>query len=151
MAVIATVLLASAGFTLAETHKNMMVHSTAMTRGHGGVFGHGGHGRWRDTLDKSQKKKIDAMHLALKREMIPLRAELSLRMAELRNMVTVKAPDKTAIRKKIREIGALRDRIMEKRYSHILEMRKVLMPDQRRSFDLEFISGTGHWRSHEGN
>ena len=126
---------------------HMVVHSSAMTRGHSSMMGHGCHD-WKKTLDRSQREKIDAMHLALKREMAPLAAELALRKAELRNLVTSTRPDQGAMKRKIKEISALREKMMTRRYMHILQMRKVLNPRQRRSFDMELLSGRGHWRSH---
>jgi len=135
------------GKNLAESHKNVMLHSSAMTRAHGGAFGQmRGHYNWKNSLDRTQREKIEALHLSLKRDMMPLRAELAFRKAELRNLVTTKKPDMGAIKRKIREISAIREKILTKRYSHIVKMRNILNPDQRRSFDLEIISGAEHWR-----
>ncbi len=135
---------------VAEKHKNVMVRSTAMSRAHGGAMRHGHYG-WQDSLSPDQRAKLESMHLEIKRNMGPLKAELAFRKAELKNMVTSKKPDMLAIKRKIKEIGALRNNIMVKRYSHIVAMRKILSPDQRRSFDIEFISGVEHWRSHESD
>jgi Spy/CpxP family protein refolding chaperone len=139
------------GKSVAESHKNMVLRSTAMSRAHGGTFRHAGmgHHSWKDTLDKAQREKIEALHLELKRVMAPLKAELAFRKAELRNLVTVKTPDMAAIKSKIRQISSIREKILAKRYSHIVKMRKVLKPEQRRSFDLEIISGAEHWRGRD--
>ena len=138
------------GKSVAESHKNVMLRSSAMSRAHGGAFRHGGgHHSWKDTLDKTQREKIEALHLELKKGMAPLKAELAFRKAELRNLVTVKTPDMAAIKGKIKQISSIREKILAKRYSHIVKMRKVLKPEQRRAFDLEIISGAEHWRGRD--
>jgi len=100
------------GKSVAESHKNVVIRSTAMSRAHGGAFRHGNMGphRWKDTLDKAQRDKIEALHLELKRVMAPLKAELAFRKAELRNLVTVKTPSMTAIKSKIRQKAPSRRR-----------------------------------------
>ncbi len=139
------------GKSVAESHKNVVLRSTAMSRAHGGAFRHGMSSphSWKDTLDKTQREKIEALHLELKREMVPLKAELAFRKAELRNLVTVKSPDMAAIKAKIKQVSSIREKILAKRYAHIVKMRKVLKPEQRRAFDLEIISGAEHWRGRD--
>ncbi|MFQ5427801.1 MAG: Spy/CpxP family protein refolding chaperone [Thermodesulfobacteriota bacterium] len=157
-----------------QTQKGVIVHD-AMTRGHGGIpigpeaghpegahkagykgcskkAGHpGGHHGWKTTLSKDQRDKIEAMHLALSRDMAPLKANLALKRAELKNMVTVDDPNIVAVKAKIKKIGAIKTKMLQKRYSHIVDMRKVLTPKQRLSFDLELISDTEHWQGgHKG-
>ncbi len=145
------VFLTFAGLSYAETHKAVTVHS-AMTRGHGGgmQMGHHqpGHHQWKDTLSKAQNEKMEAMHLAIKRELAPLKAELEFRNVQLKNLATAKNPDMAAINGKIKEISSIRRKMLTKRYSHIVEMRKLLTPVQRQSFDLDFLSGVEHWRGH---
>ncbi len=164
----AAISLTFATLSYAETHKGVAVHS-AMTKGHAGatqahsLTGHPqigyhqkghhqkGHHHWKATLSTAQNEKMEAMHLAIKRDLAPLEAKLKLKKVELKNLVTEKSPDMAAIKGKIRGIGSLRTKVMIKRYAHIVEMRKVLTPAQRRSFDLEFLSGVEHWRGHEGH
>jgi len=140
----------------ADTHKGMAVHS-AMTMGHGSgmKMGHpqvagpqGGHHSWKDSLTKAQNEKMEIMHLSIKRDLAPLKAELEFRKAQLKNLVTTKNPNMAAVNSKIKEISAIRAKVMTKRYAHIVEMRKVLTPLQRQAFDLDFISGVEHWRGH---
>jgi len=151
----------------AETKSNVTVHS-AMTRGHQGqqgahmgaykgghpsgsgyAKGHpAGHHGWKSSLDKTQQEKVEAMHLELSRTMAPLKAELVLRKAELKNLVTVDEPNMAAVKAKIKKISTLKSKILSNKYSHIVKMRKVLTPEQRRSFDMEFISDSEHWQGH---
>jgi Spy/CpxP family protein refolding chaperone len=156
--VIVAILLTFAGISYAaDTHKGA-VASNAMTMGHGAMAaGHGlrsaghyrpSHHNWKDTLSKAQNEKMEAMHLSIKRDLAPLRAELEFKKAQLKNLVTTKAPAMSAIKAKINEISAVTEKILTKRYSHIVEMRKVLTPAQRQSFDLDFLSGIEHWQGH---
>jgi len=155
--VIAAVFLTFAGVSYADMHKGAAV-SAAMTMGHSAMAagqghhlaGHHrpGHHDWKNTLSKAQNEKIEAMHLSLKRDLAPLRAELEFKRAQLKNLVTTKAPAMAAIKAKIKEISSIRERILTKRYSHIVDMRKALTPAQRQSFDLDFLSGMEHWQGH---
>jgi len=155
--VIAAIFLTFAGVSYADMHKGATA-SNAMTMGHSAMAaGHGhhsaghyrpGHHNWKNTLSKAQNEKIEAMHLSLKRDLAPLRAELEFKRAQLKNLVTTKAPAMAAIKAKIKEISAIREKILTKRYAHIVEMRKALTPAQRQSFDLDFLSGMEHWQGH---
>ncbi len=144
--IMAAILLAFSTLSYAESRGGVQVHN-AMTRGHGGAkMGHNaGHHGWKASLSKSQLEKVEAMHLGLSRDMAPLKAELAFKRAELKNMVTAVAPDMAAMKVKIKEVSAISAKMMEKRYSHIIRMRKILTPKQRLSFDLELISNSEHW------
>jgi len=158
--IMGAVFLTFAGISYAAgPDKDVVVHS-AMTRAHKGAaqkghysmeHGRQGHHRWKDTLSKVQGEKMEAMHLSLKRDIAPLKAELEFRSVELKNLATTKNPDMAAIKAKIKVISSLKGNILTKRYSHIVEMRKVLTPSQRQSFDLDFLSGVEHWQGHGGH
>lgn len=111
---------------------------------------HSGGLGWKATLTDSQKGKIDMLHLGLSREMSTLKAELMLRLAELNGLVTEETPDTGAVNKKIKEVAALKERMMKAKYSHIMDMRKVLTPAQRVSFDLGLVSGAAHGGGRKG-
>lgn len=102
--------------------------------------------RWKQTLTEDQKMKADKMHLELKKAMEVLTAKVKLKEAELNAMVTKDKPDTNAIHGKINEIAELKKEMMTKKYDHILEMRAMLTPEQRVSFDL----GISGWMHHEG-
>ncbi len=108
---------------------------------------------WLSTLSTEQRAKMDAMHLALRKEMSVLEAEVGLREAELKNLITRETPDKKAVSQKIDEIIGLKKEMMTKKYDHVMELRGILTPEQRTSFDMMFLGGMGHmgrWMEHGG-
>ncbi|MFQ5442205.1 MAG: Spy/CpxP family protein refolding chaperone [Thermodesulfobacteriota bacterium] len=105
---------------------------------------------WRDTLTDKQKAAIDRLHLGLAREVNTIKAELMLKKAELNGLVTAENPDTGAINKKIKEVVGLKEKIMKAKYSHIVDMRKVLTSVQRASFDLGLLRGGLHGGHHGG-
>lgn len=116
----------------------------------GGMMGrgmmHGQAAGWLASLTAEQRQKIDAMHLQLAKEIAPLKAQLRMKKTELKLLVVEDKPDMRAIDKKIDEILALKRQIMHKRYAHKVEMRALLTPEQRVSFDLGLIGKHGHHR-----
>ncbi len=101
---------------------------------------------WRSTLTAEQRVKMDRMHLALKKEMNLLEGKIGLRKAELKNLVTADMPDEKEIHSKIDEIIALKKEMMTKKYDHVVELRGILTPEQRTSFDMMFLG----WMHHMG-
>jgi len=112
---------------------------------------HGEHGmgmempQWKKTLTEEQKAKADKMHLELKKMMSLLESKVSLKEAELNSLVTQDKPDTNAIHSKVNEITELKKEMMIKKYDHIAEMRSILTPEQRVSFDLGLL---GHHEEH---
>ena len=102
---------------------------------------------WKKTLTEEQKMKADKMHLELKKAMGMLEAKVKLKEAELNSLVTKDKPDANAIHGKINEIMELKKEMMTRKYDHIVEMRSMLTPEQRVSFDLGLSDGMMH---HEG-
>lgn len=113
-------------------------------KGHMGVFGP----NWKDTLTDEQKAKIDKMHLALKKELGVIKAKKKLKKAELSAMVIQDNPDMKEINAKIDEVLNLKREIMRKKYAHMIEMRMVLTPEQRVSFDMGALSMGGKRKGH---
>ena len=95
---------------------------------------------WRHTLTDKQKTKADQMHVEVKKKMAPLEAQKSFKEAELKALVTQDDPDISAINQKIDEILEVRRKIMQKKYAHKVEMRGMLTPGQRLSFDLSLLT-----------
>ncbi len=98
---------------------------------------------WSKTLDDEQKRAIDEMHLRLDREIAPLKAEAALKEKELNVLVTRDSPDAAAVDARIDEIVSLKRRILKARYAHIVEMRALLDPAQRISYDMGVLKRTG--------
>lgn len=101
---------------------------------------------WRATLTDDQKRIIDEMHLALRKDQIVVKAEMRLREAELNNLIVEDNVDIGAINRKIGEVVELKRAIMQKQVEHMAEMRAVLTPEQRVSFDRGIF-----WRGHCGH
>lgn len=100
--------------------------------------------KWLSMMTNEQKAKMDNMHLVLGKEMSLLDARLELKEAELKNLVTQDSPDKKAVQKKIDEIMELKKEMMTKRYDHVMELRGILTPEQRTSFDMMFFDWMRH-------
>ncbi len=106
---------------------------------------------WMEKLADGQKSQIKRLHLELRKEMSVLRAELGVKKAELKALTLRDAPDTQAIDRKTDEIMGIRKEIMRKRINHVIDVRKVLTPEQRVSFDSAIMSGHDGWRrGHRG-
>ena len=132
-----TLALAGPAAAMEKKHGAKGGHGSMKAGGH--VFGPG----WKETLEEDQKLKIDKMHLALKKKMVVLKAEKKVKEAELGLLVTSAKPDMNAINKKIDEIVEIKRALMKMKYAHMVEMRSVLTPDQRISFDMGVLSSRG--------
>ncbi len=86
-------------------------------------------------LTEEQQKKIDELKLALDKELLPLKADLKVKKAELEKLLLAEKPSKTTVEKKIDEIGALRIQIHKALVNHRLAVRELLTPEQRVKFD----------------
>ena len=101
---------------------------------------------WKKTLTEDQKKQFDQMHLALKKEKTVLNAQKDLKKAELHNLIVQDNVEFQIIKAKIKEILDIKRSIMEKKYSHMVEMREALTPEQRISFDMGVLGRSGKAR-----
>jgi len=102
--------------------------------------------RWKQTFTEEQKMKVDKMHLELKKAMSLLEAKMNLKEVELNNLVSQDNADTKAIHRAIGEIMEFKKEMMIKKYDHMVEMRFILTPDQRVSFDLGLGGGMGGMR-----
>lgn len=142
------VLLACISLTLAQTSDMGLEHDkkmgkTGKTEQHEGPVMGMDTPRWKQTLTEEQKMKADKMHLELKKAMSILEAKMNLKEAELNNLVTQDNADTKAIHRAIDEVMELKKEMMIKKYDHMVEMRSILTPDQRVSFDLGLSGGMG--------
>ena len=105
---------------------------------------------WKESLTEEQKMKADKMHLELKKAMSILEAKANLKEAELNGLITQDNPDTKAIQSNINDIMEIKKEMMIKKYDHMVEMRTILTPEQRLSFDLGRSSGMGgmHQKGH---
>ena len=114
------------------------------TAAHGGKH-HAHHftPHWSKTLNDQQKHDIDSMHLVLNRQLVVLKAKAELKQKELNVLTAQDQTDKAAIKNKISELMAINTQIMEARYAHIVEMRGILTPEQRISYDMNVLMRSG--------
>jgi Spy/CpxP family protein refolding chaperone len=94
-------------------------------------------------LTDAQKKQMEEINQNLDKAMIPLKAQVELKQAELKTLLVVEKPDKSAIDKKIEEIGAIRVQIQKKRIGARLDTRALLAPEQRTAFDKQTLMPFG--------
>jgi Spy/CpxP family protein refolding chaperone len=92
-------------------------------------------------LTEDQQKKVEAIELETEKGLLPVKAQLDVKAAELKGLALAENPDKGAIDKKIEEIGALRTQIMKKKIQSKLAVRAVLTPDERVEFDRKALWG----------
>jgi Spy/CpxP family protein refolding chaperone len=123
-----------------ERGKSGMKHPGMMGHGMGHPFG----SHWKETLTDEQKMQADQMHLALKKAISVPNAQLNVKKAELNKLMVHESPDIKTIHRKIDEILELKRKIMRKKYEHMVEMRGMLTPEQRVSFDMKLVEMAGH-------
>ena len=122
-----------------EGHKAHGKQAMAEGKGHRHHFT----AHWARTLTEDQKLRIDRMHVALKRELVVLKAREALKEKELNALTARDDADMAAIRAKIDELIAVKGEILRKRYAHIVEMRAALTPEQRISYDMAVLERSG--------
>ncbi len=88
-------------------------------------------------LTADQQTKIEALHLSLQKELLPIKNQLKEKKAHLNTLMTAEKADMTAINTTIDEIGAFKVQIMKKEAAHKQEIRKLLTDEQRIKFDLK--------------
>jgi|GEM_PF-1531528 len=86
-------------------------------------------------LTEDQEKQAAELRKARDREILGLTADLKVKIAELQKLVIEENPSRSAVGKKVDEIGALKTRIHKARVNHRLAVREILTPEQRVRFD----------------
>jgi Spy/CpxP family protein refolding chaperone len=82
-------------------------------------------------LSDEQKAKIEALQLAHRKEIRPVREKMFDKSLELRRMWLQTNTDKNKILALQKEVRTLRDQLEDKATAHKLEIRKVLTPEQQ--------------------
>lgn len=98
---------------------------------------------WVKTLNGDQKTRVDIMHLELDRELVVLKAQEELVQKQINVLVTRDNTASSAVNTKIDELMGIKKQILRSRYTHILEMRAILTPAQRISYDMEILGFSG--------
>jgi Spy/CpxP family protein refolding chaperone len=108
-----------------------IVSAPAMTGTHEGI----------PDLTDAQKDQMKKIRMEASKTMLPLQAQLEVKSAELKSLLISENPNIAAVNSKIDEIGSLRVQMQKKRVAQQLEIRKLLTPEQRLSFDERMLKG----------
>ncbi len=81
-------------------------------------------------LTSEQQQSLEALRFQQQKEMINLRRDMALKRLDLEQEMDKAAPDRQVVDRLLDEQGALRSKIMKARVNHLLDMRKVLTPEQ---------------------
>lgn len=98
---------------------------------------------WVKTLNGDQKTRVDTIHLELDRDLVILKAQEELLQKQINVLVTRDNTASNTVNTKIDELMGIKKQILRSRYSHILEMRAILTPAQRISYDMEILGFSG--------
>jgi Spy/CpxP family protein refolding chaperone len=114
-----------------------------------------GHGKgmheascWMKSLTAEQKATGAKLRLEFKKVKSLLKAKITVKKVELAILVTQDSPDQNAIDKKINEILELKREKMRKKYAFKVDMRSILTPEQRVSFDMHLLKKAQHGKGH---
>lgn len=83
-------------------------------------------------LSDDQKNQIEKLRTDFQKQQIAQRAKVQTAAVELRQLLRAENPDKAAIEKKIQEVAQLRAQLQTARVNHMLNVRKVLTPEQQK-------------------
>jgi Spy/CpxP family protein refolding chaperone len=119
--------------------QNPMEHKVGRGEGsnkemHGGI----------PNLTEEQKTKIKDIHLALSKEVQPLRNRLGELKAKQRTLTTSDKPDMSAINANIDEITKTTNQLMKSRAAHHQQVRALLTDEQKVWFDSHPTRKGGH-------
>ena len=118
-----------------------MMRSDADTGHHGSMRLDDSTGRdWKSTLTEEQRAEIDWITLkAFQRQQL-LRAQMDVREAELDQLIVGEDVVQDQWQAKLDELLQLKREYLANRYQRLIEVRQVLTPQQRVSFDLSVLS-----------
>ncbi len=91
-------------------------------------------------LTQDQKARMDTFWVAYVRDLMARRAALQQAMVDLKVQVSADSPDQAAIRQAIERVTALQGQMLEAEVRLVMEVKKVLKPEQLRWFNLDLLS-----------
>lgn len=113
-------------------------------RHHSDEMPHHGYSRkgkeWKKTLTDEQRKEIDKLRLAYKKEKYLLKSKTKQAKVEFALLITEDSPDQSAINKKIDQLTKLKGDKLRLKAEHKIQVRKVLTPEQRVKFDMAVLN-----------
>ncbi len=81
-------------------------------------------------LTPEQQQSLEALRFQQQKEMINFRRDMALKRLDLEQEMDKAAPDRQVVDRLLDEQGALRSKMMKARVNHLLDVRKVLTPEQ---------------------
>jgi Spy/CpxP family protein refolding chaperone len=125
---------------------------------HGGGHGAGMRGEargsvplfWRATLSDDQRAEIGLSMLRLQQRQALVEARIALKKAEIAQIVASDESSDARLQSAVDDLIALERAQTLDHYRHLMEVRQLLTPKQRLSFDLGLISGDAHGLRHGG-
>lgn len=118
-----------------------MGDSAAMISHHGPMHKDDVAGReWRSALTEEQKAEIDWISLRLFQKQQLLGAQIDVKEAELNQLIVDEDVTQDQWHTKLDELLQLKREYMMNKYQRLIEVRQVLTPQQRVSFDLDILS-----------
>lgn len=109
----------------------------------GGMRGECGHGWMGLDLDDEQQMKMEKMSLEHRLAGVDLRAEQMKLRLEMKGEMLKDEPDRKALEKFAKSLAANREKMQMNRIRHMLDVKKVLTPEQWKVF-------VGHHYAKEG-
>lgn len=91
-------------------------------------------------LTQDQKARMDALWVAYIRDVMTRRAALQQASVDLKVQVSADNPDPAVIRQAIERVTALNGQMLEAEVRLVMEVKKVLKPEQLRWFNLDLLS-----------
>lgn len=81
-------------------------------------------------LSPEQGQKLQDLRYAQQRQMLDIRHDLALKMLDYKHEMAKDNPDPQVLDRLTDEAGALRTRMMKARTHHLLDVKKILTPEQ---------------------
>ncbi len=93
------------------------------------------HGMKDLNLTKEQKDKIKSLHIATKKQNIPLMSDLKIKRIEMKELMDAEKPDKDKVAAKIKEMETIRTKLHTNRATTHIDVMNVLTKEQRDKFE----------------
>lgn len=81
-------------------------------------------------LSPEQSQKLQDLRYAQQRQVLDIRHDLALKMLDYKHEMAKDNPDPQVLDRLTDEAGALRTRMMKARTHHLLDVKKILTPEQ---------------------
>ena len=127
----------SPGWEHGEMHEGRMMHGSGKMGVHGVKHGFGHN--WKASLSDEQRREIDKLRLAYKKEEYLVKAKLKQAKVEFALLITADSPKESSINSKIDQIVKLKKEKLHLKANHKINVRKLLTENQRVQFDLAVL------------